>query len=120
MMRPAHDLPEVWLCTAPIDFRKGMYGLASLVEAQLGTSPFSGRLFIFTNRRRTGVKILYWEKNGFCLWQKRLERERFHWLRSSPGQQRVSLTGQQLNWLLDGYDLNRMKPHQALPFSSIL
>ena len=50
-----------------------------LVESQLKLDPFSAQLFAFRNRRATAVKVLYGERNGFCLWQKRLEKERFHW-----------------------------------------
>jgi transposase len=73
----------------------------------------------YETRFRDRVKILYWERNGFCLWQKRLERERFKWPRRVH-ESVVTLTGQQLNWLLDGYDITRMRPHQRLHFSSVL
>jgi transposase len=118
-MRPALDLPAVYLCREVIDFRKGINGLAVLVESVLALDPFSAQLFVFCNRRRDRVKILYWERNGFCLWQKRLERERFKWPRRAP-EPVVTLTGQQLNWLLDGYDITRMRPHRRLHFSSVL
>ena len=118
MMRPPPELTEVYLCVEPVDFRKGIDGLAAIVEMAFGLSPMSPALFVFGNRRRDLVRILYWERNGFCLWQKRLEAERFHWLRSS-GTHAARLTGQQLNWLLDGYDIARMKPHKTLKYSSI-
>ena len=114
MMRPANDLPDIMLCTQPIDFRKGIVGLAALVEDSLEVSPFGGKLFVFTNRRRDKVKVLYWERSGFCMWQKRLEKERFHWIKGSGV---VTITGQQLNWLLDGYDITRMKPHKLLNYA---
>ena len=76
MMRPGDDL-AVYLCLQPVDFRKGLRGLAVLVESQLQRDPFVEGLFVFCNRSRTSVKLLYWERNGFCLWQKRLERDRF-------------------------------------------
>ncbi len=119
MMRPADDLPAVYLCSTPVDFRKGIRGLAVLVETQLQRDPFAQGLFVFCNRQRTSLKILYWERNGFCLWQKRLEKERFFWPRGES-EAVIELTAQQLNWLLEGYDINRMKPHQALHFSSVL
>nr|CRH06509.1 Conserved protein of unknown function [Candidatus Magnetococcus massalia] len=118
MMRPDNDLPEVFVCRDPVDFRKGNVGLAALVESELELDPLSSQLFVFTNRRRNGVKVLYWERNGFCLWQKRLEQERFHWLHRSAGSV-GHITGQQLNWLLDGYDITRMKPHKTLEYSCI-
>ena len=115
-MRPSSDLLDVYLCLDPVDFRKGMSGLAALVESVLEHNPLSSRLFVFTNRRRNGVKILWWERNGFCLWYKRLEAERFHWLKRS-GAAVISISGEQLNWLLDGYDINKMKPHKTLKYS---
>ncbi|MDH3317977.1 MAG: IS66 family insertion sequence element accessory protein TnpB [Gammaproteobacteria bacterium] len=119
MMRPSAALPVVYVCAEPVDFRKGSGSLAILVEGTLALNPFSSHLFVFCNRRRDRVKVLYWERNGFCLWQKRLERGRFHWPQAR-GNGIVELTGQQLNWLLDGIDINRMKPHEALHFSSVL
>lgn len=118
MMRPSSDLAEVFLCLDPVDFRKGINGLAALVESVLELDPFASTLFVFRNRQRSKVKILYWERNGFCLWQKRLERDRFHWLkRTANGVE--TITGQQLNWLLDGFDITRMIPHKTLKYSSI-
>lgn len=119
MMRPSADLPAVYLCKAPVDFRKGIQGLAVLVEAQLSLDPFSERLFVFCNRRRDAIKILYWERNGFCLWHKRLERERFRWPADREGAV-VTLSAQQLNWLLDGYDIARMRPHKTLKYKTLL
>jgi len=74
MMRPANDLPVVYLCRDAIDFRKGINGLSILVEDALSLDPFSEQLFVFCNRRRNRIKILYWERSGFCMWQKRLEK----------------------------------------------
>ena len=119
MMRPAPHLPVVYLCREAVDFRKGLHALAVLVESQLKLDPFSARLFAFRNRRATAVKVLYWERNGFCLWQKRLEKERFHWPRSSA-EAVVTINGQELNWLLDGYDIARMKPHKTFRYASVL
>lgn len=78
MMRPSNDLPVVYLCRDAIDFRKGINGLSILVEDALSLDPFSEQLFVFYNRRRNRIKILYWERSGFCMWQKRLEKARFH------------------------------------------
>ncbi len=119
MRRPSNDLPVVYVCREPVDFRKGILGLSVLVEAQLSLNPFSEHLFVFCNRKRDRVKVLYWERNGFCLWLKHLEQDRFHW--PEAGHQAVlHLTGEQLNWLLDGVDISRMKPHESLCFSSVL
>ncbi|ABK45125.1 IS66 Orf2 family protein [Magnetococcus marinus MC-1] len=119
MMRPSPDISVVHLCLEPVDFRKGINGLAALVEAELELNPFDEALFVFRNRSLDKVKILYWEQNGFCLWQKRLEKDRFHWLRQG-GTAEIQITGRQLNWLLDGYNLAAMKGHNKLHFSSIV
>ncbi|MDP4640045.1 MAG: IS66 family insertion sequence element accessory protein TnpB [Pseudomonadales bacterium] len=117
MMRPDAGLPRVYLCVAPVDFRKSIDGLSLLVEQQLYLSPFEAVLFVFINRRRDKIKILYWEKNGFCLWYKRLEKQHFKW----PDQvtATIMLNGEQLNWLLDGFDLWRNKPFDSLHFDSV-
>ena len=104
MIRPANEGIEVWLCVEPVDFRKQITGLATLVQDALAMDPFSTQLFVFTNRRRTQCRILYWEKCGFVLWQKRLERARFAWPRRADAV--VNLSGAQLNFLLDGYDIS--------------
>jgi transposase len=119
VIRPPASLPQVYLCREPVDMRKSIDGLAALVEGVLALDPFSAQLFVFTNRRRDKVKCLYWERNGFCLWYKRLERERFHWPVHFPGAP-IVLTGQQLNWLLDGYDLRHWRAHQPLAYKSVL
>jgi transposase len=119
MMRPSNDLPAVYLCRDVVDFRKGINGLAMVVEEALLKDPFSEQLFVFCNRRRDRVKILYWERSGFCMWQKRLEKARFKWPRQVESDV-ITLSGQQLNWLLDGYDVMRFKPHERLHFSSVL
>jgi hypothetical protein len=138
MMRPANDLDTVWLARDPVDFRKGINGLSILVEDQLARDPFSGQLFVFTNKKRDKVKILYWERSGFCMWQKQLEKEHFKWPEhlgcapppsGQPGARpcgeagasgTIVLDGQQLNWLLDGYDLAAMRPHRSLCYRTVL
>jgi transposase len=119
MMRPSNDLDTVWLARDPVDFRKGINGLSILVEEQLTRDPFSGQLFVFTNKKRDKVKILYWERSGFCLWQKQLEKEHFKWPEHLSGNV-LTLDGQQLNWLLDGYDLAAMRPHRSLIYRTVL
>ena len=114
MIRPAVELTGIYLCIEPVDFRKQINGLAALVQDELALDPFSEQLFAFTNRRRDRVRILVWERSGFVLWMKRLERERFHWPRGDGPT--VTLSGQELNWLLDGYDLSRWRPHQRLDY----
>jgi len=119
MMRPQDGHLSVFVCMQPVDFRKGMASLAVLVESELGLNPFAESLYLFRNRSATAVKLLYWERNGFCLWQKRLEQEQFCWPKGNAGSA-ASLTVQQLNWLLEGYDINRMQSHKTLDFKSVI
>lgn len=117
MIRPAMDL-QVYLCREPVDMRKAMDGLALLVQEAMELDPFSAAAFVFCNRARDKVKILVWERNGFVVWYKRLERDRFKWP-DCDERDRLALTGQQLNWLLDGLDIARMQPHKALHYQSV-
>ena len=85
---------------------------------ELDLDPFSAEVFGFCNRRRDQVKLLVWERNGFVLWQKRLERDRFPW--PGPDDETVlAVTGRELNWLLDGIDVFRLRPHSDLKFSAV-
>jgi len=101
----------------PVDFRRQITGLATLVQAELEMNPFSSQLFVFTNRRRNQCRVLYWERSGFVMWQKKLEKERFVWPKRSDTV--VSLSGVELNLLLDGYDIWRIQPHQTLHYASM-
>ncbi len=117
-MRPGGDV-EVYLCCDIVDMRKSINGLSILVEQALGLDLFAEKLFVFCNRKRDKVKILYGERSGFVLWYKRLEKDRFPW----PDERAdavVTITGRELNWLLDGIDLFRLKPHASLSYESVL
>ena len=117
MLRPDHDA-HVFLYRDPVDMRKSINGLAAIVELELGHSPMSGALFVFCNRSGDKVKLLYWERNGFVLWYKRLEKHKFKWLTPTADQEAVSLTGQQLNQLLDGLDVFQ-RPHETLFYDNV-
>jgi transposase len=116
-MRPAEKV-VVHLCREPVDFRKAINGLSILVAEELELDPFTAHVFAFCNRRRDQVKLLVWERNGFVLWQKRLEKDRFPWPRAMD-EEVVELTGRELNWLLDGIDVFAQKPHAALRFEAV-
>jgi len=118
VIRP-NDEMRVHLCRDVVDFRKQMRGLSVLVEDELELDPFSSHLFAFCNRRRNHVKLLLWERNGFVLWQKKLEKDRFPWPRNQSTEV-IELSGRDLNWLLDGMDVFAMKPHDDLSFGTVL
>ncbi len=115
MLRPASGV-QVYLYAEPVDMRKSIDGLSILVEQEMALSPMQQALFVFCNRGRDKIKLLCWEKNGFIVWYKRLEKQRFRWPKA---EETLSLTGQELNWLLDGFDIFNNRPHRALVFDSV-
>ena len=117
-MHPGCPIEQVYLCRDPIDFRKSIGGLSVLVEQELELDPFGSALYVFINRQRNKIKVLYWHRNGFCLWLKRLESDRFAWPQGAEGAtQTINL--QQFEWLLEDFDLWRNQPHKTLHFSSV-
>jgi transposase len=126
-MTPTFGDTTIYLCRDPVDFRLGINGLSTMVEATLKFDPFSRNLFCFVNKRRTQIKALYWQRSGFCLWLKRLEEEKFKWpvhmapLRSETVRPPVlKITEDEFDWLLEGLDLKHLKPHRALEYRSVL
>jgi len=116
-VRPDLQLPEVYLHRQPVDFRKSIDGLSAIVEMDMQQSPFSKQLYVFVNKRRNRLKILFWEDNGFCLYYKRLEQKQFHWPRYLEDDV-ILLTGQQLNWLLDGINIKYLMPDKSPQYAS--
>ncbi len=99
---------RILLATRPVDFRKGMDGLAALVQQALWADPFAGDVFIFRPKRADRVKILVYDGTGLCLYTKRLEAGRFCW--PSPAEGTVRLTSAQLATLLEGLPWHRLQP----------
>ncbi len=96
---------KVWLAAGVTDMRRGMYGLAALVETTLLNNPYSGHVFVFRGRRGDLLKVLWADRDGLCLFAKRLERGRFVWPQATSGS--VHLTPAQLSMLLEGIDWRR-------------
>ena len=109
-----HDLPSVYLHRDFVDFRKSINGLAGIVEAELELPVMNGALFVFCNKGRDKLKILYWDKTGFALWYKRLEKDKFKWP-TKLATSTMSLSEHQLNWLLSGFDI---EGHQVLNYDA--
>ncbi len=105
---------EIYFYRHPVDFRNGINGLSILVEDLLEQNPLSGDIFVFRSKRRSSIKILYWDKNGFCLWQKRLDQDKFYWPLHLATEEKIVLNHKELRWLLDGLNLKFWKPHQTL------
>ena len=102
----------IWLHSSPIDFRKQIDGLVLLVADHLKLDPASGQLFLFRNKNRNKLKALYWERNGFWLLYRRLEKGRFKFPAISESV--IELTRDELNWLLSGLNFMEYTPFKAV------
>ena len=109
---------HVYLVAGATDMRKQIDGLAGIVSDTLGADPFSAHLFVFCNRARDKLKILYWYNNGFWLWYRRLEQQRFWWP-SPTSKDPVNLSLRELHWLLEGLDPKQLEGHQQARFNLI-
>jgi transposase len=116
MFIPSHT--QVYLSPGFTDMRKSINTLSILVEGVFKLEPFSGHMFAFCNRRRSIVKILYWDRNGFCLWQKRLEKDRFRWPESVK--EVVEIDQRQLSFFLEGLEINQPMRYRALHYRTML
>lgn len=100
---------RVYLCTAPCDMRRGFDGLHGLVTSVMQLDAFAGHLFVFSNRRRDRVKILYWDRDGFAVWAKRLEEGTYAMPFSDHREVRREISAQELGALLSGIDLRQAR-----------
>ena len=123
-LRPAQPVQlqpvRVYLARGATDLRKSIDGLCAMVSYSFELDPMSASLFVFCNRDRDKLKILYWDNNGFWLLYRRLETGRFRWPRGTIGGGGASGEGpllidrRQLQWLLDGLDLEQKRAHAPL------
>ena len=106
---------RIFLAIDSADMRKGFDGLAQLVRERIAQDPLSGHLFVFRNRRRDRIKVLYWDRDGFALWYKRLEKGTFRFPEANCG--RVEVTPAEMAAVLEGIDLAhaRRLPRFSLP-----
>lgn len=103
---------HVYIACGYTDLRRGIDGLASIVQQQFQLDPFSNTLFLFCGRRRDRIKGLYWEGNGFILLYKRLESGSFQWPRNSA--EALELSAQQYRWLMEGLSVEQPKAHRPV------
>lgn len=117
MIGLAHGL-KVFICTAPADMRRSFDGLGGMAENLMKADPLSGNLFVFRNRNRDRLKILYWDSDGLAIWYKRLEKGTFQFptdLEPKDGKPvRAEITASELSLLLGGIDLR--SAHQRKRF----
>jgi transposase len=106
------SMVKVYGCTTPIDLRKSFDGLSGCVERVIGADPLSGHLFVFFNKRRTMVKVLMWDRTGYCIWCKRLEQGRFG-VESMPDVG-TAMELPELMLVLEGIDLSHARRRRRL------
>ena len=118
MLAPPHGV-RVFLCTQATDMRKSFDGLIAATKSVIGENPLSGQLFVFVNRQGNYAKALYWQRGGYCLWAKKLERGCF--AKVAAQGRSVQMTDTQLMMWLDGIELTqtRQKKRFALPTSAV-
>ena len=106
---------RVYLCTSACDMRRSFDGLHALVTQSMQLDAFGGHLFVFSNRRRDRIKILYWDRDGLALWYKRLEKGTFRFPEARDGH--VEVTPAEIAAILEGIDLSRARrlPRYCLP-----
>ena len=117
-MREISTFGAIHLHRKPVDGRKQINGLSEIVQGAMGRDPFGEGLFVFVSKSRDILRLLYWDKTGFAMWVKRLEKEKFRWPLRAEGEV-VELSPKELAWLLDGLDIMRLRPHETLKFSSV-
>lgn len=105
---------RVYLYTEAVDMKKSFTGLYALTKHVLMEDPLSGHLFVFLNRKRTYMKVLYFDRSGFCLWAKRLERGRFH---VPDGKEKHELSYTELKLILEGIELENIRRKKRFSFA---
>lgn len=117
-MKSLKSFPRILLYQGQLDFRKRRKSTAAFVQGQLALDPFSATAFVFMNRRKDVVRILYWDGNGFALWEKELEEEKFPWLFRRDGGT-IDITAEQGEWLLRGINIFHIHEHKSLQYSLV-
>jgi len=97
---------RVWLYQQATDMRKSFKGLIALVKNQLQEDPLSGHLFVFINKRKTYMKVLYYSQGGFCIWMKKLTQGQFAFVEQAENK---SMSWQELQWLIEGIEVEKVR-----------
>ena len=108
---------DVYIMPGYVDMRKAVNGL-TMLAASYGMDVYDGSYFVFCGKSRRSVKIVYWEVNGFCLWQKKLAKENFKWPQDASEVKKFS--SRELRWLLDGLDPIKTHGHRKLRYEILL
>jgi transposase len=108
---------RIFLCLQPADMRRSFDGLSRMVDEVIGEDPLSGYLFVFLNKRSNRMKILYWDRDGFALWYKRLEEGAFCFPHAEGDS--VAVNSTDLSMILDGVDFNSIKRKKRYKLNSM-
>lgn len=108
-----NEVEGVYLYNERVDFRKSINGLVAIIQSEMKLNIFNKNLFVFRSKDRTRLKILYWDKTGFALWLKRLERDKFPWPKSDLRSE-IKVSTQELRWLVSGVEYYKVKPHETV------
>ena len=112
-MLVAHE--PIYLANYPTDMRRGINGLMLMIHNEFGMNPTDGAYYVFSNRARDRLKVLYWDTNGFALWMKRLEKSRFKF--EYLADSRVKLSADEFSWLLSGLPWYKTRGNRAEHYS---
>lgn len=115
-MKSLKKFPLIYFYLKAVDFRKSINGLTGVVENELEIDLFGNTLFIFYCKNRKAIKILYWDKTGFALWYKKLEKNCFPIPPKDIERDAITMSSQELEWVLSGVDFWKIKPHKNLKF----
>lgn len=115
-MKALSKFTQIYLHREPVDFRKSINGLSSIVQEEMKLNAFDSGLFVFICTRRKRIKILYWDRTGFALWYKRLEEDLFPWPKHLE-EDVIQISPKELEWILDGINIWKIKPHADKKYS---
>ena len=118
-MKAVGQFQSIWLYRPFVDMRKQIAGLSEVVQTEMKLDPFKPGLFVFCNRRRDLLKCIYWDASGFAMWVKKLDQDKFPWPKKANDAV-ITMTFQQMEWLLDGYNFWNQKPHQKLSYTRVV
>ena len=113
-----HSNVGIFVATVATDMRKGFDGLQGIVVGVLEQDPMSGHLFLFLNRRRDKLKVLYWDGDGLAIWYRRLEQGTFQMPNVQEGAKQVEIRSEELTMLLRGIDLNNVRRRKRYSLAS--
>ena len=112
------DKQKIYLHRDYVDFRKQINGLTLITQNDMRKNIFDGDLFVFCCKKKDKLKIVYWQKTGFCMWQVRLEKDKFKWPVKHENKV-VNWDKEKFFWLLKGADVSKLNLHKSLEFNNI-